>query len=164
MSVYLTDSEFRLLTLLPVNVIDEVEARTPGWLTQQLTTVSSRIDARLAKRYAAPFTAPYPTVVQEWLAHIVSWRTYLKRGVNSLDSEAAEYKTQHDEALKEILEAANSETGLFELPLLQDLTPDASGVVRGGPLSYSEQSPYAWTDLQGDIGRNEDSNRGGTFR
>lgn len=164
MSVYLTNSEFRLLTLLPVNVLDEAEARTPGFLAAQLSNVSSRMDARLAKRYAAPFAAPYPTVVQEWLAHIVSWRCYLKRGVNSLDSEAAEYKAQHDEALKEILEAANSETGLFELPLLQDLTPDASGVVRGGPLGYSEQSPYVWTDQQGEIGHNEDSNRGGTFR
>lgn len=163
MSVYLTDSEFRLLTLLPVNVIDEVEARTPGWLTQQLTTVSSRMDARFAKRYAAPFVVPYPTVVQEWLAHIVSWRCYLKRGVNSLDSEAAEYKAQHDQALKEIEEAANSETGLFELPLKQS-QPDGSGVVRGGPSSYSEQSPYVWTDSQAEIGRSEDEAGGGTFR
>jgi phage gp36-like protein len=162
-SVYLTDAEFRLLTLLPVNVIDEVEARTPGWLTQQLTVVSSRMDARLAKRYAAPFVAPYPTVVQEWLAHIVSWRCYLKRGVNSLDSEAAEYKAQHDQALKEIEEAANSEVGLFELPLVQS-DPDGSGVVRGGPMSYSEQSPYVWTDSQAQVGRDEDSQGGGTVR
>lgn len=163
MSVYLTDAEFRLLTLLPVDVIDEVENRTPGWLTQQLTTVSSRMDARFAKRYAAPFVAPYPTVVQEWLAHIVSWRCYLKRGVNSLDSEATEYKNQHDTAIKEIEEAANSETGLFELPLRQDLAT-SSGVVRGGPIGYSEQSPYVWTDAQADIGRDEDSFGGGTFR
>jgi hypothetical protein len=87
---YLSDSEFRLLTLLPVDVIDEVEDRTPGWLTEQLTKVSSRMDARFAKRYAAPFVAPYPTVAQEWLAHIVSWRCYMKRGVNCLDGEAAE--------------------------------------------------------------------------
>lgn len=162
MSVYLTDTEFRLLTLLPVNVIDELEARTPGWLTQQLTTVSSRFDARLAKRYNAPFQAPYPTVIQEWLAHVVSWRAYLKRGVNSLDSEASEYKTQHDTALKEIEEAANSETGLFELPLRQDL-PDGTGVSRGGPFAYSEQSPYVWMDQQAEIGRNEDESGGGTF-
>lgn len=163
MSVYLTDTEFRLLTLLPVNVIDEVEARTPGWLTQQLTTVSSRMDARLAKRYAAPFVAPYPTIAQEWLAHIVSWRCYLKRGVNSLDSEAAEYKAQHDQALKEIEEAANSDTGLFELPRVQS-SPDVAGVSRGGPVSYSEQSPYVWTDSQADIGRQEDEQGGGSFR
>lgn len=162
MSVYLSDAEFRLLTLLPVNVIDEVETRTPGWLTQQLTTVSSRMDARLAKRYAAPFAAPYPTVAQEWLAHIVSWRCYLKRGVNSLDSEAAEYKAQHDQALKEIEEAANSETGLFELPLLQS-APEGTGVVRGGPFSYTEASPYVWTDVQAEAGRNEDGQGGGTI-
>jgi phage gp36-like protein len=160
---YLTDSEFRLLTLLPVNVIDEVEDRTPGWLTEQLTKVTSRMDSRLAKRYAAPFAAPYPNVAQEWLAHIVSWRCYLKRGVNSLDTEANEYKAQHDQAIKEIEEAANSNVGLFELPLRQDL-PSGSGVSRGGPRSYSEQSPYAWTDQQQSTGRNEDESGGGTFR
>jgi hypothetical protein len=160
--VYLSDAEFRILTLLPVNVVDEVESRTPGWLTAQLTTVSSRFDARFAKRYAAPFIAPYPTVVQEWLAHIVSWRCYLKRGVNSLDSEAAEYKAQHDEAIKEVLEAANSENGLFELPLRQDV-PDGSGVVRGGPRAYTEASPYVWMDVQAEAGRQEDEQGGGTY-
>ncbi len=162
MSVYLSDAEFRVLTLLPVNVVDEIEARTPGWLTQQLTVVSTRMDARFTKRYAVPFVAPYPTVAQEWLAHIVSWRAYLKRGVNSLDSEAAEYKAQHDQAIKEIEEAANSETGLWELPLRQD-SPDATGVARGGPRAYSEASPYVWTDVQSAAGRNEDEQGGGTY-
>lgn len=160
---YLTDSEFRLLTLLPVNVIDEVEDRTPGWLTEQLSKVSSRMDARFAKRYDAPFTAPYPTVAQEWLAHIVSWRCYLKRGVNSLDSEANEYKAQHDQALKEIEEAANSDIGLFELPQRQDV-PDRSGVSRGSTRSYSEQSSYVWTDQQLSTGRSEDQSGRGTRR
>lgn len=163
MAAYLTDTEFRLLTLLPVNVIDEVEVRTPGWLTQQLEHVSSRMNARLAKRYAVPFiVVPYPDIVQEWLAHIVSWRCYLKRGVNSLDSEASEYKAQHDQALNEIKEAADSNVGLFELPLRQD-EPGVEGVTRGGPVAYSEQSPYVWTDIQAEIGRNEDSSGGGSF-
>jgi Protein of unknown function (DUF1320) len=161
-SVYLTDSEFRLMTLLPVNVIDEVETRTAGWLTQQLTSVSSRIDARLTKRYDIPFVAPYPTTVQEWLTHIVSWRCYLKRGVNSLDSEAAEYKAQHDQALKEIEEAANSDIGLFELPRRQD-QPNKSGVTRGGTRGYTEQSPYVSQDRIAQIGHNEDDQGGGTF-
>jgi hypothetical protein len=160
---YLTTSEFRLLTLLPASVIDEVEDLTPGWLLEQLTKVSSRMDARFAKRYAAPFSSPYPTVAQEWLAHIVSWRCYLKRGVNSLDSEAQEYKAQHDQALKEIEEAATGDTGLFELPQRQDV-PAGSGVSRGSPRSYSEQSPYAWTDRQAQTGRSEDESGGGTRR
>lgn len=150
------------MTLLPVNVIDEVETRTPGWLTQQLTLVSSRIDARLTKRYAVPFATPYPTAVQEWLAHIVSWRCYMKRGVNSLDSEATEYKAQHDQAIKEIEEAANSNVGLFELPLRQDTT--ASGVSRGGTRAYSEQSPYVSQDQIAQVGYTEDCSGGGTTR
>jgi hypothetical protein len=121
------------------------------------------MDARFAKRYAAPFVPPYPAVAQEWLAHIVSWRCYLKRGVKSLDAEAAEYKAQHDQALKEIEEAANAEKGLFELPLRQD-QPSGSGVSRGMPRCYSEQSPYAWTDQQVAAGAQEDEQGGGTYR
>lgn len=161
MSVYLTDNEFRLLTLLPVNVIDDIETRTPGWLTEQLTSVSSRIDARLTKRYAVPFQSPYPTAVREWLAHIVSWRAYLKRGVNSLDSEAQEYKAQHDQALKELEEAANSDTGLFELPLRADTT--STGVSKSGTRAYSEQSPYVSQDAKARVAYNEDGSGGGTF-
>lgn len=161
MSAYLTESDFRLQTLLPVNVIDEVEDRTPGWVTQQLLMVSARIDTRLTKRYAVPFASPYPIAVLEWLTHIVSWRCYLKRGVNSLDSEATEYKSQHDQALKELEEAANSNTGLFELPLRADTA--ATGVSRGGPRAYTEQSPYVSQDQIAATGHNEDSNGGGSY-
>lgn len=160
---YLTTTEFRALTLLPVNVVDAAEAQSPGWLAAQLEAVSRRMDARLAKRYAAPFATPYPTVLQEWLAHIVSHRCYLKRGVNSLDEQAQEYRAQHDTALAELEQAANSETGLFELPLHEDI-PGGTGVARGNSRSYSEQSPYVWMDAQADIGRSEDNNGGGTFR
>ncbi len=51
-------------------------------------------------------------------------------------------------------EAADSAEGLFELPLRADL--ETSGVSKGGPLGYTEASPYRWTDRQADDGRNED--------
>lgn len=163
MAAYLTLAEFRLITLLPSNVIDEIEARTPGWTANQLLRQSARIDARLAKRYQAPFTtAPYPLILGDWLSAIVSHFSYLKRGVSSLDDQAKEYRDQHDVALKEMEEAANSETGLFELPLRADL--DANAVTRGNPISYTEAGPYVWTDVQVDAARDEDSNRSGTFR
>ena len=163
MASYLTLVEFRAVTLLPVNVTDEIEARTPGWTLAQLTRQSARIDARLAKRYAAPFTqTPYPLILTDWLDAVVSHYSYLKRGVNSLDEQAAEYKARHDQAWAEITEAANSDTGLFELPLRQDVA--ANAITRGNPISYSEASPYVFTDVQVDSAHEEDGNRSGTFR
>lgn len=162
MPAYLTLADFRLKTLLPVNVLDELEARTPGWLDEQLALVSSRFDARLAKRYAVPFSSPYPAVLGEWLASVVSMRALLKRGVSSLDEQWQEYKAQHDQALRELEEAANSETGLWELPLRS--SGPALGVTQGFPRGYSEQSPYVAFDVQADLGRDEDRERGGTLR
>lgn len=162
MPAYLTLAEFQLKTLLPANVVADIEAATPGWTDEQLALVSARFDARLAKRYAVPFAAPYPQVLGEWIAAVVSMRAYLKRGVSALDEQFQEYKAQHDAALKELEEAANSEMGLWELPLRADNA--ASAVAQGFPRGYSEQSPYAAFDQQADIGRGEDSKRGGTFR
>lgn len=161
MPAYLTLAEFQLKTLLPANVVADIEAATPGWTAAQLELVSARMDARLAKRYAVPFAAPLPMVLGEWLAAVVSYRAYLKRGVSALDEQFQEYKAQHDGALKELEEAANSESGLWDLPLRG--TADTA-IAKGFPRGYSEQSPYVWTDVQADVARGEDAGRGGTFR
>jgi phage gp36-like protein len=162
MPSYLTLVEFRLKTLLPAEVIDEVEARTPGFVDEQISMVSARFDSRFAKRYDVPFQAPYPTIVTEWITHIVSLRTYMKRGVYATDTTFAEYKAQHDQAVKEVEEAADSDTGKFELPLRADT--NANGIMRGSPRSYTEAGPYVFTDVQADIARDEDANRTGTLR
>ena len=162
MPAYLTLAEFRLNTLLPDVVVDEIEARTPGWTDQQALLVSEHIDSRLRKRYRAPFATPYPAVLKEWVTHIVSLRAYLKRGVSSLDEQFGEYKAQHDRALGEVQEAADSDGGLFDLPLRADTT--ATGIEQGFPRAYSEQSPYAWTDEQAAVGRAEDDAGTGTLR
>lgn len=160
MAAYLTLAEFNLQTLLPDNIVAEIEAVTPGWTAEQLRVVSESFDTRLRKRYAAPFSAPYPTVLGEWLAHIVSLRAYLKRGVSSLDEQFAEYKAQHDAAYAALKEAADAETGLYDLPLRANTT--STGISKGFPRVYSERSPYVWTDVQAGIGRNEDSSGSGT--
>lgn len=160
MTAYLTASEFGLLSLAPQSLLDEIEDASAGWIDAQLETQSRWIDARLSKRYAAPFESPYPEVVRAWLARLVTFRCYLRRGVDPTDAQMVEIKADRESALLEILEAANLETGLIELPLREG---EGSGISRGNTQVYAEASPYVFADAQADIGRNEDSNRGGTF-
>lgn len=162
MPAYLDLAGFRDLTIVPSDVIDRAEARSPGWIAAQLEAESSWIDARLAKRYAVPFTAPYPSIVKRWLARIVSATLYDKHGVDPTDQQAQRYYDGETAAKAEIKEAADAVDGLLELPLRADTS--ATGVSRGRPRSYSEASPYVSRDRQWERGAREDAQRGGTRR
>lgn len=158
MASYLTLEEFSAMSLAPASFIAEIESYAPGWTLSQLEDASRWIDARLRKRYAAPFSEPYPRQVQAWLARLVTVRVFLRRGVDPLDRQFEVILQDAEDAKKEIAEAADSVTGLFDLPLASG----ASGISKGGPLYYSEQSPYVWMTRQGFIGREEDRNGEGT--
>lgn len=158
---YLTKDQFQAISTMPAAFIAEIEAKSPGWIDAQLAYESARIDAQLRKRYAVPFADPAPLVVQGWLARIVELAAWLKRGVTSTDEQFQEYKQRALDAVNEIRDAANAETGLFDLPLTAGAA--SSGVTAGGPRAYSEQSPYVWTDQQAAIGHGEDSSGGGSF-
>lgn len=151
---YLSLITFKAISVMPASFIDEIEARTPGWIDQRCLHGSAWLDSRLSKRYDAPFANPYPYAVCDWLAKIVTFEAWLKRGVAATDEEIAEYKAMCTTAFAEVREAADSETGLFELPLRA--TVDANGVRRGFVFVSSQQSPYVWADYQRDIGRQED--------
>jgi hypothetical protein len=157
---YLTLAEFKSASVMPDEDVDALDARYPSFFDVQLENESAWIDARLRKRYAAPFESPYPKAVVRWLAALVTERAYKKRGVDPNDQQAADIVQDEADARAEILEAANSVDGLFDPPLRADTT--GSGISKGGPLSYSEQSPYVWTDQQVEVARDEDSNGSGT--
>lgn len=154
-SQYLTPATFTDISLMPPGYADAIEVAHPGWLAKQLTRWSAWIDARLAKRYATPFDADSPPmIVEEWLSRIVTHRCYLKRGCDPTDAEVAAIADDAKVAKDEITEAANSQVGLFELPLRAD-KPGSDGVSRGGPLGYSEASPYTWPEVQRDAAEAE---------
>lgn len=155
---YMTLAEFRLSTLMPRTFIDELEAAEPGFIDRRLYLQSAKIDARLAKRYDAPFQAPYPVAVLEWLVSLVTYEAWLKRGIAATDEQAEQYKNDRDLARGDLEMAANSEIGLFDLPVRAD--KDNSGVTRGFPRVYSEQSPYVWATKQRRVGRQEDEAAG----
>ena len=166
MAIYLDFDGFKNLTTMPSSFVDDVESVWPGWVEAQLEYWARWIDARLRKRYATPFAAhgdapPTPPSIQGWLARIVNVKVYLKRGVDPDDLQFDVVRQDATGAQAEVLEAANSEDGWFDIPTTK--TADGSAINRGNPRSYSEQSPYVWTDAQQATGRNEDRNGGGTF-
>lgn len=139
---------FRDLSNAPSSYIDFVEQDQPGWGDKQLALLSSLIDAKLAKRYATPFdSASPPAPILDWLARLMTLRTYLKRGIDPTDAQVSEIKADAQAAWLEILDAANSKDGLTELPLRAD-SPGSDGVTRATPLSYSEAGPYQWSPIQ----------------
>ncbi len=158
---YLTLADFRALSLMPASDVDELEARAPGFIARQCEVASADIDARLRKRYEAPFAAPYPVKVQAWCARLVTRVAYLKRGVDPTDPQFAAYVADSDAANAEIKEAADAELGLFDLPLRQDTT--ATGLRAPAPLGYSERSPYVWTDVQAAAAASEDASGEGSY-
>lgn len=162
---YLSVDEFKVRTVMPSEYVDRLEAIAPGFVLAQLESASRLdIDAPLRKRYAAPFDeADAPEAVKTWLARLVTVPCWDRRGIDPTDEgifTRAEETAQRSR--EQIAEAANSETGLYDLPLRD--ASKASGISKGGPLAYSEQSPYVGFDRQSSAGRVEDSNRGGTSR
>jgi phage gp36-like protein len=155
---YLNLAAFKLLTIMPTDTVDVIEAVWPGFLDAQFVLYSSKIDARLRKRYKVPFAAA-PDTVKGWLTSIVTWRAYWKRG--GTDEMFAQATREYEEALAEIKEAADGDVGLFDLPL--DDSADASAISKQATRGYSEQSPYVGFDQQAATGRSEDASGGGTF-
>lgn len=152
---YMVVAEFRQRTIMPMLSVDELEAREPGYLQQCLDDWSAWINTRLAKRYDVPFGSPHPKIVLLWLTRLVTPEAYAKLGWSpSGESDRVSVLDPAARAMAEIKEAADAKDGLFELPLRADTA--AGGVSRTAPITYTETSPYKWTDIQAETGRGED--------
>lgn len=108
--------------------------------------------------YAA--STPVPGAVIRWLVDLVSFDAMCRRYRNSQDPAIADFALRSTTAKAEVTEAANSDVGLFDLPTNEDA---GSAVRTGGPLAYSEASPYVAADVQEAQGRLEDMAGHGTF-
>lgn len=149
-------------TIMPSVLVNRLQTERPGWIDARLEKRSRFIDAKLQKRYATPFneTSP-PLVVVDWLIAIVTLEAYGALGVNpTSEMDQQLIVAPYLAAMKQIDEAADSETGLFELPARQDV-PTSIGIVNGGPFGHSEQSPYVGFDDQRAQAQEEDRSRVG---
>jgi hypothetical protein len=140
---------------MPQQQVNSLEIDEPGFLSAAIAQVSDWIDARLRKQYAVPFERPVPPVVLGWVTAMVTLQAYGKCGWNpgSKSDEESIIGAAKD-AREEVKEAADSKDGLFDLPLRAG---GDSAVTKGGPLGYSETSPYVWATHQSRTGREEDS-------
>jgi phage gp36-like protein len=148
MSQYVTVQEVKDLGSMPAEDIDALETSYSDIVDRIATAVSGMFDARLIKRYAAPFEAPYPDALKMAVVQVVVYRLYRKRGYDPSSTMGDLIQKDHDDALAWLKEAADSKEGLVELPIRQATPPEATAVDSGGPLGYSEASPYAWMDVQ----------------
>lgn len=151
---------FRQRTVMRGKSVDLLESDEPGFLASSLARWQSMLYALLRKRYAIPFADPAPEILLSWLTHLTTLDAYRKRGISPDDPLFASLKADADLALAQAKEAANSSEGLFDLPVSQN--NETTAVTQGGPMSYSETSPYAWQDLQATQGIAEDQARTGT--
>jgi hypothetical protein len=142
---YLDVAGFKRLSRMPSSDVDTLESLEPGYLDEQLQLAQAEVDSRLRKRYTVPFAAPYPKKALGWIAAIVTFEAYNKRGRNPQDPAVADLTEARDRALTEIKEAADSKDGLYDLPLREDA--QTSGISAGGPLGTSQVSPYDWVDV-----------------
>lgn len=160
MTAYLSVAEFTTRSLMASAKVTILESAAPGFLASQLEQVSRWIDMYLAKRYRVPFAAPYPEAVKAWLTRIVTYRAYLRLGVDPDDAQQILFTQDKTDAEAEVKAAADSEIGLIDLPLSD--AQAGSGIAYGAPAVYSEASPYVGGDVQRAAGRYEDRNRRGS--
>jgi hypothetical protein len=102
-------------------------------------------------QYAA--ATPVPEIILKWLNALVTLAAYRRRGFNPNDPAGDLIVQAAVEAKKEVLEAADSKSGLIDIPVSEDLD---SAVTTGGPLGTSDASPYAWQNRQAARGRSQD--------
>lgn len=152
---YLDLAGFRARTMMATPEVDYVETDSPGFVLSRIAVAISYIHGRLRKRYgnSLPFGAPYPEIILDWIVRIVSYEVLRKRGANPQDPNCVQFKEDADRALAELKEAADSKDGLFDLPSPEE---GDSNVTTGGPLGYTETSPYVWGDYQRIQGQAED--------
>ncbi len=158
---YLTLATFRTRTIAGVGEVDYVEADSPGYTAARIAIRTSWIHQRLRKRYgkSLPFGDPVPEIILGWLTALVTLDVLRKRGLNPQDPTAEMFAADALKAEEEIKEAADSKEGLFDL---EGSAGGASNVTTGGPLGYSEASPYVAFDRQWVTGRTEDGNHSGS--
>lgn len=140
MAAYLTVAEWKDATMMPTGTVVALEAKRAGYIQKRLDFRSAEIDARLRKRYAAPFSAPVPVVVQLWLAALVTLDAYRAMGFDPSSEQDSTIIDDANDAHAAIREAADAKDGLYDLPLREEA--ETSGIIRGRPLMRADKTPY----------------------
>jgi hypothetical protein len=133
MPSYLTIAAYKTITTIDASVVDLCAAKGKD-VGRWLELKSGHIRARLVKRYAVDFNdpGPPPDKIIEWLVLLVDILVWACAGGLPEGREDGWAKEAEKTTLDEIKEAADSETGLFELPL-RDTDPLGTSAINKGP-------------------------------
>lgn len=147
---WLSVPRFRVITILPPEEVDNLNARRPGFLAASIDDWQSHMMGQLSKRYAVEDIDDndVPKILERWLNALVTREAYGAKGYtpsSEMDEKTIDGRAERAE--EQIQLAANSETGLYDLPLRAS-QPGKSGVTKSGPRYYTEVSPYDWLDRQ----------------
>lgn len=145
MPSYLTFDEYGARSMIRASLIGQAGSpKVTVWLNER----SSKIRARLVKRYAVDFTDPGPTpdVVLSWLRDLVDHDVQEYVGGTPEGREDEWIAKRAEKADAEIKEAADAEKGLFELPLRNTDLLGNSAINQGGPYVRSYLTPHDVND------------------
>ena len=158
---YLDLATFKTRTFMAAGEVDYVESDSACFIAGRIAIRTSWIHSRLRKRYGAslPFSEPVPEIILNWITALVTLDAMRKRGMNPQDPAAELMREDATRAEAEVKEAADSKDGLFDLPSPEE---GGSNVTTGGPLGYSETSPYVSAVRERTQGRAEDGTGTGT--
>ncbi len=149
MPSYLALATYRSRTTLDGSMVDlcVTKGKDVAWW---LECASAQIKTRLAKRYAVDFSdpGPVPDQIIFWLIRLVNIDVMECTGAipeGRVDNWADEARKQVYEELKT---AADSENGLFDLPLKNTDTLGSSAINKGGPMVFASNTITGWFDEQ----------------
>lgn len=148
---------YRSTTTIPGSIVDRCASggkSVQGWLDIHW----SHIKARLVKRYAVESDfqgGDVPEKIIEWLVILTDIDVWKCVGGVPEGREDGWADKDRERVESELKEAANADSGLFELPAKASDALGASAVNKGGPLLASSTTIYGWYDKQqADVGEN----------
>lgn len=162
-----------MLSNLPKGWVKEIIADYPQLGTDDFVQI--RLDAKadwlysqLSKRWPVQKYADLglvdvtkvPKTIKQWLAWIEAAELLVLKGSDPNQLDASIYEKRADTARSEIITASNSADGGWDLDIRDDDQVPGSF---GGPISYSEASPYVSARRHAERARREDIRGRGTY-
>lgn len=146
---YATFQQIRRLGVLRPSDIDRIEVQEPGITMERAEAVTATANTRLSKRYRTPFNAQNPPIaLAKYVAVMTTYELLFDfRGVNPDSDQKAKAEDAMAFQVSWLKDAVDSKDGDAELRAAETGLGD-SAVNAGGPLGYSEASPYSWMDVQ----------------
>ncbi len=146
---YATLQQIRRLGVMRPSDIDRIEVQEPGITMERAEAVTATANSRLSKRYRTPFSVSNPPLaLVKYVAVVTTYELLFDvRGVNPDSDQKEKAEDAYVRAEAWLTAAVDAEKGDAELRAAEGGLGD-SAVNKGGPLFYSEQTPYDWMHNQ----------------